>query len=155
MKIRLLIVSVLLLSTSAFARGKTTFEQFGELKGLTVLMDVFMNELLADPQTEPFFSVADQDHVKKMLADQFCELLDGGCIYRGRSMAESHQGMGVNRAQFNALVECLQRAMNKQKIPFAAQNKLLAKLAPMHKDIEQAAAPKQAPKKVIKAGGQW
>ncbi|NAV96740.1 group I truncated hemoglobin, partial [Salmonella sp. hn-h2] len=61
--------------------------------------------------------------------------LDGPCTYTGRDMASVHKGMGVNRADFNALVEDLQKAMNQHKIPFRAQNKLLAKLAPMHKVI--------------------
>jgi hemoglobin len=38
--------------------------------------------------------------------------------------------------QFNALVEDLQKAMSERGIPFRAQNKLLAKLAPLHRDIE-------------------
>ncbi|MDN5924337.1 MAG: group 1 truncated hemoglobin, partial [Xanthomonadales bacterium] len=39
------------------------------------------------------------------------------------------------RADFNALVEDLQKAMNKHAIPFRSQNKLLAKLAAMHNVI--------------------
>ena len=36
---------------------------------------------------------------------------------------------------FFALVESLQKAMDKQNVPFSAQSKLLAILAPMHRDI--------------------
>jgi hemoglobin len=35
----------------------------------------------------------------------------------------------------NALIENLQFAMDKEGVPFAAQNKLLAKLAPQQRDI--------------------
>lgn len=38
-------------------------------------------------------------------------------------------------AQFNALAEDLQFAMDSANVPFRAQNKLLAKLAPMLKDM--------------------
>ena len=38
-------------------------------------------------------------------------------------------------ADFNALVEVLQAAMDAQGIPYAAQNRLLALLAPMHRDV--------------------
>jgi hemoglobin len=41
----------------------------------------------------------------------------------------------VNRAQFNALVENLQDAMAKNDVPSRTQNRLLALLAPMHRDI--------------------
>ena len=49
--------------------------------------------------------------------------------------------MKVNRAAFNALVEDFQVAMDKHNIPFSSQNKLLAKLAPMYRDIETTTGP--------------
>ena len=36
---------------------------------------------------------------------------------------------------FNALVEVLQASMAAQGVPFATQNRLLARLAPMHREI--------------------
>ena len=42
----------------------------------------------------------------------------------------------IGRGHFNALVEDLQIAMDKRGIPFRAQNRLLAKLAPMYREIE-------------------
>jgi len=92
--------------------------------------------LLADSRMRPFFENADQARVKKHLVEQFCVILGGPCTYSGRDMKSSHAALGIDRANFNALVEDLQWAMNKQGIPFRAQNKLLAKLAPMHREIE-------------------
>ncbi|MGH8107118.1 MAG: group I truncated hemoglobin [Arenimonas sp.] len=112
------------------------FKQFGEEAGLVKLMDVFMEKLLADPRMRPFFENSDQARVKKHLVEQFCVILGGPCTYSGRDMKSSHAALGIDRAHFNALVEDLQWAMNKQGIPFRAQNKLLAKLAPMHRQIE-------------------
>lgn len=112
------------------------YKQFGEEAGLVALMDDFMVELLADKRTKPFFENADQATIKKHLVEQFCVILGGPCTYTGRDMKSSHAGMGVDRGAFNALVEDLQIAMNKRKVPFRAQNKLLAALAPMHREIE-------------------
>jgi hemoglobin len=114
---------------------KPVFEEFGGKPGLTALMDDFMDNLMADPRTHPFFAPVDRDHIKKELVLQFCVILGGPCTYTGHSMTEVHKGMGVNRADFNALVEDLQKAMNTRHIPFRAQNKLLAILAPMSRDI--------------------
>lgn len=114
---------------------KPVFEQFGGKPGLVALMNDFMDNLVADPVTRPYFENADRDHIKAELVDQFCVILDGPCTYTGKDMASAHRGMGVNRAAFNALVQDLQSAMNKHDIPFRAQNKLLAKLAPMHRQI--------------------
>jgi len=112
------------------------FKQFGETPGLVALMDDFMVLLLADKRTRPFFENADQAAVKKHLVDQFCVILGGPCTYTGRDMKSSHANLGIDRTAFNALVEDLQIAMNGRKIPFRAQNQLLAKLAPMHREIE-------------------
>jgi len=112
------------------------YKEFGEIAGLTALMDDFMVILLADERTRPFFKDADQPKIKKLLAEQFCVILGGPCSYTGRDMKSSHKGLDIGRGHFNALVEDLQIAMDKRGIPFRAQNKLLAKLAPMHREIE-------------------
>ena len=120
----------------AFPELLPVYQQFGEEAGLVKLMDVFMEKLLADPRMRPFFENTDQAKVKKHLVEQFCVILGGQCQYTGRDMKSSHAALGIDRANFNALVEDLQLAMDKQGIPFRAQNKLLAKLAPMHREIE-------------------
>jgi hemoglobin len=99
-------------------------------------MDDFMIGLVADPRTKPFFDNNKQTFIKAMLVEQMCELMNGGCKYPGRDMKTSHANMKVNREGFNALVEQFQFAMDKHNVPFSAQNKLLAKLAPMYREIE-------------------
>ncbi|HEX7340031.1 MAG TPA: group 1 truncated hemoglobin [Rhodanobacteraceae bacterium] len=111
---------------------RPVFGEFGGKAGLVSLMNDFMINLMADPRTHAYFAPVNREHVKKELVDQFCVILDGPCTYTGRSMQAVHRSMGVDRADFNALVEDLQKAMNKHHIPFRAQNKLLAKLAAMH-----------------------
>jgi hemoglobin len=111
------------------------FKEFGEKPGLVALMDDFMVLLVDDPRTRPFFADSDQKHVKEELVDQFCVILGGPCAYTGKGMKEAHEKMVINHAQFNALVEDLQVAMNKHGISFRAQNKLLEKLAPMHREV--------------------
>lgn len=110
-------------------------DEFGGREGLVVLMDDFMRRLLEDTRTREFFEFSDQERVKRQLVEQFCVILGGDCTYSGRSMAESHAGLGIRRGEFNALVECLQDAMDARGISFRAQNALLAKLAPMHREV--------------------
>lgn len=114
---------------------RSVLADFGGVEGLNVLMDDFMARLLADPRTREFFEFSDQARVKQQLVEQFCVILGGDCVYSGRSMAESHEGLDIRRDEFNALVEILQDAMRARSIPFAAQNRLLAKLAPMQREV--------------------
>ena len=111
------------------------FDQFGGKPGIDALMEDFMIKLIADPRTRDYFAEADQKHIKAMLADQFCVILGGPCSYTGKGMKEAHAKLAINEGGFNALVEDLQLAMDMHRIPFRAQNKLLAKLAPMHREV--------------------
>lgn len=146
----LLVTSMLIVTQPAFAEvyaanpnlgntpmeGTETFQAFGGKQGLVKIMDDFMIGLIADPRTTKFFNNEKQTFIKAMLVEQMCELMNGGCKYSGRDMKSSHTSFKVSREGFNALVEQFQFAMDKHSVPFSAQNKLLAKLAPMYRDIE-------------------
>jgi hemoglobin len=140
---RLIAITALALCTSAFAQtaqpatpaDDTLYQQFGAQPGLVKLMDDFMTRLIADPRTNPFFKDVNQAHVKEQLVVQLCEVSGGPCKRKGPDMAKVHAGFDIDRASFNALVEVLQQAMDAQGIPFSAQNRMLAQLAPMHRDI--------------------
>ena len=114
---------------------RPVLDEFGGHEGLKALMDDFMVILLDDPRMRPFFEQVDQQRVKDKLAEQFCVILGGDCTYTGMDMVEAHAGIEVRHADFNILVEDLQIAMDGRDIPTRAQNKLLAKLAPMHREV--------------------
>ena len=124
-------------SSSADARpvNDALYQSLGGQSGLNRLIDDFMLRLLADPRMNPFFKDVDQAHVKAQLVAQFCEVTGGPCKLKGPDMKKVHSGFDINKANFNALVEVLQQSMDAQGIAFSAQNRLLAQLAPMHRDI--------------------
>ena len=73
--------------------------------------------------------------LRRLLLDQLCHLTGGGCDYTGRDMAKAHRGLHLRTAQFNALAEDMQTAMDRLGIAFSTQNRLVALLAPMHRDV--------------------
>ena len=117
------------------AADDSLYRRFGEKPGLVALMDDFMVRLMADPRMRPFFEPVKRDHVKEQLVEQFCTLTGGPCVYKGVDMKNAHTNLDIDKANFNALVEVLQQSMDARGIPFTTQNQLLAKLAPMHRDI--------------------
>jgi len=123
-------------STAAPAKASSAlFDTFGGKVGLVKLMDDFMVRLLADTRTGPHFKPTNQHRVKEQLVDQFCFVMGGPCVYKGADMKSAHANLDITKGDFNALVEVLQQAMDAQGIAFTAQNQLLAKLAPMHRDV--------------------
>jgi len=124
-----------LISAAPARADDTLYGQLGGQPGLVRLMDDFMPRLLADARLAPFFKDVNQAHLKEELVTQFCEVSGGPCKRQGPDMKRVHEGFDIDRAAFNALVEVLQQSMDAQGIAFGAQNRLLAKLAPMHRDI--------------------
>ena len=110
-------------------------QAFGDRAGLQRLADDFVERLLVDARIGHFFKDVKPKHLKQQLADQFCAVMNGPCAYDGETMKNSHADLKVARKDFLALVEVLQQAMDARDIPFTAQNRLLAKLAPMHREI--------------------
>jgi hemoglobin len=111
------------------------FRALGGQAGIDAIVDDFVPRLAADPRTGEFFRKADQAHLKAMLSQQFCAVSGGACVYTGLPMKKAHTDMDIAKADFNALVEVLQASMAAQDVAFATQNRLLARLAPMHRDI--------------------
>lgn len=108
---------------------------FGGQAGIRRIVDRMVADVYADPVVGEIFRSHDRVRLSRTLFEQFCTILNAGCGYSGRDMASSHRDLGVRRADMNRVVEILQRAMAAEKVPFQAQNRFLAKLAPMHHDI--------------------
>ena len=111
------------------------FRALGGEAGIAGIVDDFVPRLVADPRTGEFFKKANQAHLEQMLAQQFCAVSGGGCIYTGLPMQQAHRDMDISKGDFNALVEVLQASMDARQVPFMTQNRLLARLAPTHRDI--------------------
>ena len=111
------------------------YEALGAQSGLTHLVEDLGGRLLSDPRMRPFFKDTDLAHLKEQLVIQLCEVSGGPCRRQGKDMAKVHAGVDISPTDFNALVEVLQQSMDAQGIAFATQNKLLARLAPMHREI--------------------
>lgn len=113
----------------------TLYRDLGGAEGVERLTADLIREIAADERIRDNFRETDIDRLHRMLQEQFCSISGGGCTYTGDSMKDSHDGLGTTRADFNAMVEALIRAMETSGLAVTTQNRLLAKLAPMHRDI--------------------
>ena len=122
-------------AATAAAAPAGLYQALGEKPGITRLMDDFVNRVVKDPRIGGHFKDVKPAALTESLTDQICQLSGGPCKYEGADMKSAHADMDINKGHFNALVEVLQSAMDAQGIPFAQQNRLLALLAPMHRDV--------------------
>jgi hemoglobin len=139
---KILVVCLIALATSCsisvLAQSLATnslFQELGSKEGIKQIVGDFLPIVLNDARIKNKFEDVDIDHLAKMLTEQFCELSGGPCKYSGKDMKTMHADLAISNAQFNALVEDLQLAMEKHSVSARAQNKMLAKLAPMQRNI--------------------
>lgn len=113
----------------------TLYDRLGQKAGIARVVDGAVALYLTDPRLKADFDNINPDWLRKRITDFICQLAGGPCEYKGRSMAASHKGLHVNQAKFNAVAEDLQAAMEQAGIPYWTQNRLMARLAPMQRDI--------------------
>ncbi|MEO6341000.1 MAG: group 1 truncated hemoglobin [Caulobacteraceae bacterium] len=111
------------------------FKAFHGQAGLDRIVDAFVARNTSDPRIADIFATQDLVAFRARLKEHFCYVLGGGCHYTGKDMTTAHKDMGIQTANFNAVVENLQWAMDKEGVAFGAQNRFLAKLAPLKHQI--------------------
>lgn len=116
-------------------RPDVLYQDLGGQPGIEKLVTGMLVNIANDDRIVGHFRGANIERLRGKLVEQFCALSGGPCEYTGDDMLQSHAGKNITDADFNALVEDLIAAMEQQRIPVAAQNRLLALLAPMHGDI--------------------
>lgn len=113
----------------------TMYQTLGGKENIRGLMDDFVGRLKTDPVIGRYFLNTSAERLASQLTDQVCEATGGPCKYVGQDMKAAHAGMNIRAADFNRLVEVLQDSMDSKKVPFGLQTKILAMLAPMHRDM--------------------
>jgi hemoglobin len=124
-----------MLGTIARANNATLYDSMGGEPVLRATVSRFADLVVADDRINFTFAEADMSKFKTLLFEQLCNLSGGPCRYTGRDMRTSHAKLNINSAQFNALAEDLYVALGKEGVPYRLQNKLMALLAPMQRQI--------------------
>jgi len=130
-----LIAVLLLPAMPAMAHTGGYYHEFGGKAGITKLIHRFLGNVQSDSRINRYFAHTDMAALQAGLVQQICQIEGGPCQYAGPNMTDTHRGLGVTQDAFNALVDDLVTAMNRRRVPLAAQNHLLSKLAPMERQI--------------------
>lgn len=117
------------------AKGKSLYDRLGGKGAITAVVETFVGNVGGDKRINGFFAGTDLGKLKMHLVNQICEASGGPCKYTGRTMKQTHAGMGVDDAAFNALVEDLVAALDHHKVGKTERDELLGILGPMKSDI--------------------
>ena len=80
------------------------YQRVGGYDTIAAMVDDFFARMTADEQLKRLFvNVSDPDfrRVRQLTVDFICEKSGGPCFYTGRSMAESHKGLGITDDDWN------------------------------------------------------
>lgn len=111
------------------------YQQLGERAGISKLVTDLLYIIVDDSRINFQFKGVDVAGFHRKFTNQLCQLSGGPCLYKGRTMRDVHAAMHITDTQFNALVEDLILAMEKNHLATATQNQLLALLVPMYPDV--------------------
>ena len=136
-----LVFTALTLGACAAMQGEpapSLYKRLGGRDGIANVVDDFVANVVADARVNARFKGLQPPAVFKLksnLSDQICDATGGPCSYLGRDMKTTHKGMKVSDAEWNATVENLVKAMDKQKVGAKEKSELLGILGPMKGDI--------------------
>lgn len=128
-------VPLFLLFLSPAHAQDTLFADMGGQAGIDRIVEASVDNYLADDRIKAIFDESNIDRLREQFKVQFCQVAGGPCQYTGHDMAIAHKGLHLTNANFNAVVEDLQAAMDKVGLPFTTQNRFLARLAPMQHQV--------------------
>ena len=132
---RILALLALAASFSPSARADTLYADLGGGPGIDRIAAGAGGLYMTDPALHPYFDDINPGWLTLHFATFVCRVAGGPCVYRGRDMAASHRGLHIDERAFDRVVEDLQTAMTRAGVPFWTENRLLARLAPMERQI--------------------
>jgi len=119
-------------------KGPSLYRRLGGREGIALVVGDFTANMAGDPRVNIRFKdtkPADLEKFKSNLADQICEATGGPCSYVGKDMKAAHKDMRITEDEWNATVENLVKALDKNNVQAQAKQELLGALGPMKKDI--------------------
>jgi len=120
---------------------KPLYERLGGLRGVTVVVDDFINRLVANRQLNKNPAInAGRKHspapyLKFQVAQLICELSGGPCKYTGATMKESHAHLNISEKEWDVMAKEFQKSLDKFKVPAAEQKELFDMVGKTKADI--------------------
>ena len=114
------------------------YKRLGGREGIAGVVDGFVTNALADPRIGPAFKAlpaAKVGPLKSNIADFICENTGGPCSYLGRTMKESHKGLGLAKEDFDACNAALVKALDSAKVAPADKEQVMKLVQSLMPDI--------------------
>lgn len=119
-------------------KEKTLYHRIGGYDVIAGITDDFLEQLGKDEAFKRFGggrSAGSLKRARQLIVDQICALAEGPCVYFGREMKPSHEGLAITQAEWDSSVAKLKISLNKFKVAEPEQVDFLALIDKLQKDI--------------------
>ena len=109
---------------------KSLYDRLGGLKGITVVVDDFINRLVANkelnknPAIDAGRKRSPAPYLKFQVSQMVCGATGGPCKYTGKAMTESHVHLNISEQEWGVMAAEFEKSLNKFKVPAAEQKEL-------------------------------
>lgn len=123
------------------AAQKSLYERLGGLKGITVVVDDFINRLVANkmlnknPAINAGRKSSPAPYLKYQVSELVCQVTGGPCKYTGKAMKESHAHLNISEKEWGVMAGEFKKSLDKYKVPANEQKELFEIVGKMKADI--------------------
>lgn len=136
---------LLLLATSAAAEAAaqnrpTLYARMGGYDRIAAVIDDFLGRFDADPALAPFLggiNAVEGARIRQHFVDFLCHRTGGPCLYNGRDMKITHEGLPITEAHFAAVTRHFDAALEKQGVPAPERREVMTMLQSLREMIVQ------------------
>ena len=130
----LLLAGMLSAPVYAQAMEKSLYERLGGYDAISAVVNELAVRLVTDEKLGVYFKGLSNDSKRKLIAhltDFVCSATGGPCIYTGRDMKTSHEGLGITEEEWERFVRITKEVLDKFKVPAREQQEFLQAVAPL------------------------
>jgi hemoglobin len=113
------------------APERSLYERVGGREAIAAVVEDATGNISTDTRINRRFGAADITTLNRHLVDLLCVRLGGPCTYTGANMADAHEGMFIRADEFDALIEDLEKSLDKLHVPPREKGEVLAILRQM------------------------
>lgn len=131
---QLLLMAAALVAPAVLAQATpaqpSLYDRLGGLKGITVVVDDFIDRLLVNetlnknPAVNAGRVSSPAPYLKFQVSQMVCEATGGPCKYTGKGMKESHSHLNITEQEWSTMAAEFQISLDKFKVPAAEQKEL-------------------------------
>jgi hemoglobin len=117
---------------------QSLYKRLGGYDAIAAVTDDFIGRMAGDKSLQRFFAGHSKEslgRIRQLVVDQLCAATGGPCVYIGRDMKSSHQGMGISEADWNTAVGHLVATLDKFKVPDREKKEVLGAISGLKNDI--------------------